>query len=216
LNLLDWSTATDKLAVGLGSDVYIWNQKTRNALKLFGLHDVNTTLMDSFRLTGNFTSLTPLVATESYITSLKWTQDGSMLAVGTSDHAVLVWDVAKAKCVSQIRHHRTRVAALAFNGNLLSSGSLNGTLLNHDMRVMSCTGTRGRVSELSYHVREVCGLKWNSSGRFLASGSDDCHVCVWDLAATSLSPTVNNQRRMQPFKVLKEHKAAVKGNNFLV
>jgi cell division cycle protein 20 (cofactor of APC complex) len=204
---MDWSAATDKLAVGLGSDVYLWNQKTKNALKLFSLSDVNAAILGD-----SHADMTPLIANDSYITSLKWTRDGSMLAVGNSDHSILIWDVTQAKCVSQIRQHRTRVAALAFNGSLLSSGSLNGNILNHDIRAVSGMGSRGRISELNFHCREVCGLKWNSSGRFLASGSDDCLVCIWDMAATSLSPAIN-QKRLQPFKVLKEHKAAVKGLN---
>ena len=189
---MDWSS-TDKLAVGLGSDVYIWNQKSKNATKLFSLSDI----------TDSHFNATPITASDAYITSIKWMQDGSVLAVGNSDNAILIWDVEKDKCVIQIKQHNSRIAALAWNVNLLSSGSLSGNIINHDIRQVT------KVNELSYHTREVCGLKWSSNGRFLASGADDCLVCIWDISASSLSPA-SHSSSMQPFKVLREHKAAVK------
>ena len=61
MNLLDWSSQTDKLAVGLGSDVYLWNQKTRNALKLFGLRDMNPGIQEGV----HNQAMTPLIAADS-------------------------------------------------------------------------------------------------------------------------------------------------------
>ena len=183
---MDWSSS-DRLAVGLGSDVYIWNQKQKNANKLFSLADMTD-------------------RSESYITSIKWMHDGNILAVGSSDRSVLIWDVEQEKCIQKMRQHNCRVAALAWNGSLLSSGSLSGVIINNDIRAMG-----SKVSEFNFHTREVCGLKWNSNGRFLASGADDCLVCIWDIAASTLSSSnTMSSSSVQPFKVLKEHKAAVK------
>lgn len=46
---------------------------------------------------------------------------------------------------------------------------------------------------------EVCGLKWASDGRFLASGGNDNEIFIWNLPTSK-----------EPVNKLSEHTSAVK------
>lgn len=180
---MDWS-CSDKLAVGLDKQIYIWNHRTKKVSPLLGLSNIqneNQTNNNDF-----------------YISSLKWKNDGQTLAIAKScnlDNFIEFWDVNRQICVSKIKENTTRIATLAWNNNVLSSGSFDGKILNHDFR------SNEKISEYNHHTKQICGLSWSCSGRFLASGGDDCSVCVWDSSGMSSS---------LPYQEIREHSAAVK------
>ena len=82
------------------------------------------------------------------------------------------------------------------------------------------------VIKFQSHCQEVCGLKWCPNGRYLASGSNDNTVCVWDFhqwysnsgafgSLSSLLPPANDDEKKsnistKPLWHFKEHRAAVK------
>lgn len=104
--------------------------------------------------------------------------------------------------------------------DLFSSGTRNsGDILIYDVRQKDC------LVKLQTHRQEVCGLKWCPNGRYLASGSNDNTVCVWDFhqwysntgvfASNSLLPPAEGRRNQsnvptKPLWHFKDHKAAVK------
>lgn len=61
--------------------------------------------------------------------------------------------------VRALRGHSARVGALAWNSHILSSGSKDNTILNHDVRIQNHV-----VGKMSTHVQEVCGLSWSPDG----------------------------------------------------
>ena len=69
--------------------------------------------------------------------------------------------------------HQTRTGVLAWNSRILSSGSRDRNILQHDIRVQS-----DFVSKLVGHKSEVCGLKWSHDDRELASGGNDNQVIL--------------------------------------
>lgn len=71
LNLVDWS-AMNVLAVGLGSCVYLWSACTSKVTKLLDL------------------------GPDLGVTSVAWTQRGTLLAVGTSTGEVQIWDTGES------------------------------------------------------------------------------------------------------------------------
>jgi cell division cycle protein 20 (cofactor of APC complex) len=173
INTLDWGSS-NSLAVALGNTLYIWKSDT-----------------------GSITELYRTQFSEDYITSVQWDPDGHYLAIGTSDCDVQIWNVEKAKMVRSSQSHVSRVGCLSWNGSMLSSGSRSGEIHHHDVRAHDM-----HVTTLRGHNQEVCGLKWSPNGRYLASGSNDCVVNIWD--STSADPW------SQPRHRLNEHKAAVK------
>ncbi|CAF4406955.1 unnamed protein product, partial [Adineta steineri] len=98
-----------------------------------------------------------------------------------------------------------------------------GDIILYDVRQKEC------IIKFQHHRQEICGLKWCPNGRYLASGSNDNTVCVWDFhqwysngdmnngtvgggLSSLLPPTDDNNTRgnsrTKPLWHFKEHKAA--------
>lgn len=121
------------------------------------------------------------------------------MAVGTANSAVQLWDVEAGKAVRTMDGHASRVGALAWNGHILSSGSRDTSIINHDVRIRDHS-----VGKMNTHTQEVCGLAWSPDGQYLASGANDNSLCIWDGATSCQSQDA------QPVHNLREHLAAVK------
>lgn len=156
LNLLDWGS-NNRLAVALSETVYLWNAET-----------------------GSIEQLCETTALDDCVTSVSWLPDGNHLAVGTSRAELQIWDAEKMTCVRRMRSHAARIGALSWNSAILSSGSRDGQIHNHDTRIRD-----HHIATLNAHTQEVCGLKWSPNGSQLASGANDNTVCVWDNRHTS-------------------------------
>lgn len=152
LNLLDWNSS-NILAVALNCAVYLWNATTGEIEELMCLED------------------------ESYVSSVKWVKEGSSchLAVATSDADVQLWDTSKLQQVRSMSGHRGRIGSLSWNQHIVSSGSRDTTIHNHDVRERN-----HHVASLIGHKQEVCGLEWSPDGTTLASGGNDNLLCLWD------------------------------------
>lgn len=170
LNLVDWS-AQNVLSVGLGSCVYLWSA-----------------------CTSQVTRLCDLSSEGNAVTSVSWSERGHHVAVGTQKGHISVWDVAVNKEVTKLEGHIARVGALAWNGDVLSSGSRDRHIRQRDTRTPAITGERTLVG----HRQEVCGLKWSPDNQGLASGGNDNKLFVWSMHSTS------------PVQTYTAHVAAVK------
>jgi cell division cycle 20-like protein 1 (cofactor of APC complex) len=170
LNLVDWSSQ-NVLSVGLGTCVYLWSA-----------------------CTSQVTRLCDLAQSDDTVTSVAWNERGSLVAVGTQAGLVQVWDAAAGKQVTTLQGHTARVGAIAWNGDLLSSGSRDRFINQKDIRTSPAIQERQLVG----HRQEVCGLKWSPDNQYLASGGNDNRLYVWNLHSTS------------PIQSYTEHLAAVK------
>jgi len=169
LNLLDWSK-NNTIAVGLGSSVYLWDATS-----------------------GGIQKLLTMEGEESYISSVKWTEDGYHLAVGDSCNAVQLWDVEEQKRLRNMKSHEGRINTMSWNEHLLTSGSLDSNIHHHDVRV-----EHHLVNSFSGHSQEVCAIEWSPDGNQLASGGNDNLVNIYDY------------RGPQPLFTFTDHLAAVK------
>ncbi|KAJ4786195.1 hypothetical protein LUZ62_037441 [Rhynchospora pubera] len=169
LNLVDWSSQ-NLLAVGLGTSVYLWSASTSKVTKLCDL------------------------GSRDGVCAVQWTREGSYLAIGTGRGEVQIWDSTKCKKVRNFSGHQTRAGVLAWSSCILSSGSRDKNILQHDIRVPA-----DFISQFAGHRSEVCGLKWSHDDRELASGGNDNQLLVW-----------NQRSTQQPILRLTEHTAAVK------
>jgi cell division cycle protein 20 (cofactor of APC complex) len=95
-----------------------------------------------------------------------------------------------------MKSHQGRIGCLSWNQHVLTSGSRSGDIHHHDVRV-----AQHHVGTLKVHTQEVCGLKWNPDGRYLASGGNDNIVSIWDSVMS---------HENKPLHVLRDHVAAVK------
>jgi len=170
LNLMSWGSS-NVLAVALAQTVYLWDAST-----------------------GNIKELMSVEADDDYVSSVSWIQQGgSHIAIGTASNCVQLWDVQAGKQVRSMSGHTSRVGALAWNDHILSSGSRDTTILNHDVRVQQHI-----VGRMTNHTQEVCGLSWSPDGNYLASGANDNTLCIYDGVSAS------------PKHIMTDHQAAVK------
>ncbi|OWZ19714.1 WD repeat-containing hypothatical protein [Phytophthora megakarya] len=155
LNLVDWS-ATNVVAVGLSSCVYLWSA-----------------------CTSKVTMLCDLGPSDS-VTSVSWSQRGTHLSVGTNSGEVQIWDVSAGKKIRTMTGHLARVGTLGWNGQSLASGSRDRNVLMRDLRTQEPF-----QNKLAGHKQEVCGLKWSFDGRQLASGGNDNKLLIWNVQSMS-------------------------------
>lgn len=176
LNLLSWGSAS-QLAVALSQSVFLWDPVTSGTKELMSL-DENS---------------------NDYVSCVSWIQEGgNHLAVGTAESGVQLWDVQAGRQVRSLGGHSSRVGALAWNGHMLTSGSRDNAVLNHDVRIQNHV-----VGKMLHHSQEVCGLAWSPDGTYLASGANDNTLCITEASAFTSMNTA-------PKHVLTEHQAAVK------
>ena len=172
LNLLDWGQ-NNLLAVGLAQKVYVWDSSNGSTIELMSVGD------------------------DDIITSVSWLNDGGyVLAIGTSQNNVHLWDVQQQKCIRILQGHSNRVSALAWNHHILSSGGKDSLILNHDVRISNHI-----VSTYHGHDQEICSLQWSPEGTYLASGGNDNKLCLF---------TNHLQANQQPMNIMTDHMAAVK------
>ena len=146
LNLLHWGN-NNKLAVALRNTVYIWNP------------------VDS-----QIESIPALTEEDAFVGSVKWsTIQDNILAIGTSHNSVQIWDATKLVLLREMEGHSARVGSLSWNNHIISSGSRDSTILNHDIRQ-----SRSITSRYNAHQQEVCGLAWSPGGSVLVSFSLHC------------------------------------------
>lgn len=77
--------------------------------------------------------------------------------------------------------HSARVGSLSWNSYILSSGCRSGQIIHHDVRQREHS-----VAILSGHTQEVCGLKWSTDGKYLASGGNDNVLNIWQAVSLLL------------------------------
>ncbi|XP_038981455.1 cell division cycle 20.2, cofactor of APC complex-like [Phoenix dactylifera] len=158
LNLLDWGKS-NILAVALGPSIYLRNAENGKVKLLLRANDE-----------------------EDHPTSVAWSGDGKRLAVGFASSRIELWDVASSRQVRILEGHTSRVGSLSWNQNILTSGSLEASIINHDVRSIGRSVTR-----LQGHTDEVCGLRWSGAGDLLASGGNDNLVHVWESSSMGSS-----------------------------
>ncbi|PRP82396.1 hypothetical protein PROFUN_10172 [Planoprotostelium fungivorum] len=172
LNLLDWSHE-NVVAIGLGNAVYLWNATTGASSELFHTEEE-----------------------ANPVTSLAFSKEGSYIAVGLHNSSTEIWDVQSCQRLRTMNGHTQRISSLDWNNFVLSSGSRDSTIVNHDVRI-----TNHAVSVLSGHTQEVCGLKWSTDGTQLASGSNDNLLHIWS-PGTTTSPVFSFDHHHAAVKAL--------------
>ncbi len=169
LNLLDWSSQ-NQVAIGLERNVYVWTAESGTVECLLETNE------------------------DTYVSSVKWSDDGAYVSVGLGNGEVQIWDVEERSKLRSMFGHDTRVGVMGWNKHTLSTGSRSGVVFNHDVRIAN-----HKTAELVSHTSEVCGLEWRADGQQLATGGNDNLVSIWDARSLSV-----------PKFTKTNHKAAVK------
>ena len=119
------------------------------------------------------------------IFSLKWNKQGNFLLSGSYDKTTIVWDVSGSTgfVEQQFTEHQAPALDVDWKDNLtFASCSTDKTV--HICRV----GVSRPLKVYVGHADEVNAVKWDPSGRYLASCSDDCTAKIWDVESDRKDP----------------------------
>ena len=109
----------------------------------------------------------PQLGHASWINSVAFSSDAKVLASGSGDHTIKLWDVASGRELRTLSGHSSDVNSVAFSpdGKLLASGSGDKTIKLWDV-------ASGReLRSLSGHTAGVNSVAFSPDGRMLASAS---------------------------------------------
>lgn len=101
---------------------------------------------------------------------------GYLLASGSYDHTVKLWDVNTGECLETLAEHTDWIWSIGFSpdGRTLASGSRDRTVKLWDVSQGKC------VKSLKGHSGQIRTVAFSPDGQTLASGSDDQSVRLWN------------------------------------
>lgn len=179
-----------------------WDVKTGGLIQSFPLSEVETTW--AFSKNGRFlasggrglslwdASRGELLGEHddpSWMTSLVFSPDASMLATGHDDHKVRLWNSRSGKLMHVLNGHSEEVSAVTFSadGRFLATAGEDRLVLLWDTR------TGDRVGKLEGHTDRVDDLAFSPNGHRLASAGWDTSVRIWDPKRGELLALLNGQ-----------------------
>ena len=126
------------------------------------------------------------LATHSPINSIAITPDGKILASGSEDKTIRLWDLETFQIISTLTGHAQGVKSVAFSpdGTILATGSDDQTVKLWDWNQGKEIGT------FSGHTHAVKSVAFSPEGKVLASGSWDKTIKLWDIQTGAAQKTL--------------------------
>lgn len=134
---------------------------------------------------------------EHTVGCLCWNQNGEILLSGSHDRTIRLWNALAGTILSVIHGHEGGIRSLSVSPyyKLLASASHDKTIRiwdfgnNNSSRCID-NDTSHCIVMLYSHSKAVTVVSWSKCGKYLASGTYDNTVCIWD--AVSSSSSTNN------------------------
>ena len=127
-----------------------------------------------------------LKAHTSYVRSVAFNHDGTMIVSGSGDNTIRVWDVSTGVCLSTLKGHTGDINSVAFNHDGTKIVSASGDFFDfsnrgdNTVRVWNVS-TGVCLSTLKGHTRSVNSVAFNHDGTKVVSASSDKTIRVWNV-----------------------------------
>ncbi|EMR89727.1 putative vegetative incompatibility protein het-e-1 protein [Botrytis cinerea BcDW1] len=104
--------------------------------------------------------------------------DGKVIASGSDDTTIRLWDVATGESLQTLEGHWRSVKSVAFSpdGKMIASGSSDNTIRLWDI------STGKSLQTLEGHSNRVNSIAFSPNGKMIASGSSDNTIRLWDIS----------------------------------
>ncbi|KAG8916481.1 hypothetical protein FRC02_003806 [Tulasnella sp. 418] len=128
-----------------------------------------------------------LTAHSGCINAVAYSHDGELLATGSDDKRVIIWDSRTGAQIHSLEGHSYGVLAVDFSPNdkLIASGSSDQSVCIWN----SVTGVL--IQTLNGHTGAVTAVSFSPLGNMVASGSPDKTVILWNPGNGSLLRILN-------------------------
>ena len=129
------------------------------------------------------------------VLSVAFSPDSRMVASGSWDKTIKLWEVATGKERATLAGHTNEVASVAFspNGKLLASGSFDKTIKLWDV------ATGKEYVNLEGHAGVVRSVAFSPANQMVASGGYDKTIKLWDVATGKELATQWTTPKLKPF-----------------
>ena len=125
-----------------------------------------------------------------WVNSVAFSPDGKILASGSGDETIRLWDATTGEHIETLSGHRGPVRSVAFSpdGKILASGSYDDAI-----RLWDAT-TGEHIETLNGHRDWVNSVAFSPDGKILASGSGDETIRLWDATTGEHIETLSGHR----------------------
>ena len=114
---------------------------------------------------------------------IDYSKDSKMIATGSQDHLIRLWDTVTANLLKTLNGHSARINSLSFSADCRvlasASGDFESSVPDNSVRIW-CLDDFTELRRMSSHEAEVYTVAWSPNSMYIASGSRDSTVRVWD------------------------------------